>query len=65
MAVNCASIPETLLENELFGHRRGAFTGADLDSPGKIQAAEGRLRAAQLQQRFEQAAVVALTEQGT
>ncbi|MCP4395714.1 MAG: substrate-binding domain-containing protein [bacterium] len=32
--VNCASIPETLFEREFFGHRRGAFTGADRDKPG-------------------------------
>ena len=32
--VNCASIPETLFEREFFGHRKGAFTGADRDHPG-------------------------------
>src|SRR6202011_4614437 len=34
VAVNCAAIPHDLLENQLFGHRKGSFTGADRDQPG-------------------------------
>jgi len=40
-AVNCAALPESLVESELFGHRRGAFTGAVSDQPGRVQVAAG------------------------
>jgi DNA-binding NtrC family response regulator len=39
--INCAGVPETLLESELFGYERGAFTGADQSRPGKIELAQG------------------------
>jgi len=41
VAVNCGSIPETLLESELFGHEKGAFTGAQYRRKGKIELANG------------------------
>jgi two-component system nitrogen regulation response regulator GlnG len=41
MAVDCGAIPETLLESELFGHEKGAYTGADKQKNGKIEMAHG------------------------
>jgi len=40
VAVNCGALPDTLVESELFGHRRGAFSGADQDRPGLVRSAD-------------------------
>ncbi|GJL77446.1 MAG: sigma-54-dependent Fis family transcriptional regulator [Nitrospinaceae bacterium] len=41
VAINCSAFPDTLIESELFGYEKGAFTGADKSKPGKVQLANG------------------------
>jgi DNA-binding NtrC family response regulator len=41
VCINCAAIPDTLLESELFGYEKGAFTGAHMANPGKLKSADG------------------------
>jgi len=41
ITLNCAALPESLIESELFGHKKGSFTGASTDKPGLFQAADG------------------------
>src|SRR6202044_2436332 len=41
VAINCAAIPETLLESDLFGHERGSFTGATAQKKGRLEVADG------------------------
>ncbi|MFA7554468.1 MAG: PEP-CTERM-box response regulator transcription factor [Spongiibacteraceae bacterium] len=41
IAINCAAVPENLMESELFGYEKGAFTGASKQTPGKVEVAQG------------------------
>ena len=41
IAINCGAIPESLLESELFGHEKGAFTGAHVQRQGRVEMAQG------------------------
>src|SRR3954447_3495107 len=41
LCLNCAALPDSLLESELFGYERGAFSGAEAANPGKLRQAEG------------------------
>ena len=40
MKINCTALPENLMESELFGYEKGAFTGADTSKPGKFEQAD-------------------------
>ena len=41
VTLQCAGVPDTLLESELFGHTRGSFTGAEQDRPGRLKLGHG------------------------